>query len=123
MEIQQDKQAIESRRGPAETFTGDVYLDVIGQEPAADTNIYRVMFNPGGRTFWHRHTKGQFLLVNAGEGRVQVRGGEVKTIKAGDVVHAAPNEEHWHGASDSTYIVHTAISLGGTEWFEEASGG
>jgi len=119
MEIQQDKHVAASRKG-AENFTGDVYLDVVGQEPAGEANIYRVLFNPGARTYWHRHTKGQFLLVNAGEGRVQARGGEVKAIKAGDVVHAAPGEEHWHGATDSTYMVHTAVSLGATEWLEEA---
>ncbi len=119
MEIHQDKHVAASRKG-AENFTGDVYLDVVGQEPAGEANIYRVLFNPGARTYWHRHTKGQFLLVNAGEGRVQARGGEVKAIKAGDVVHAAPGEEHWHGATDSTYMVHTAVSLGATEWLEEA---
>ena len=121
MEIYQDKLPNPSRPG-ADTFTGKVFLDVVGTEPAGHTSIYRVMFEPGGRTFWHRHMSGQFLIVNAGEGRVQARGGEVKTIRTGDVVHAAPGEEHWHGASDSTYVVHTAVSLGTTEWLEESAG-
>jgi hypothetical protein len=30
-------------------------------------------------------------------------------------------EEHWHGAGDASYLVHTAISLGATEWLEEVA--
>ena len=35
---------------------------------------------------------------------------------------AAPGEEHWHGAAPDSFVAHTAISLGVTEWREEVPG-
>ena len=62
-------------------------------EPRCNVN-----FEPKARTFWHKHSGGQILLVISGEGRFQVRGEKVRIIKKGDVVRIAPNVEHWHGA-------------------------
>ena len=105
------------RRG-VDTFSGSVYLDPV-LENRPEIGINDVAFLPGGHTFWHSHERGQVLIVKAGEGYVCTRGGEVQHLQAGDVVHAAPGEEHWHGAGSSTFLVHTAISLGVTTWLEE----
>jgi hypothetical protein len=43
-------------------------------------------------------------------------------MKAGDVVHTAPGEKHWHGASPDSSVIHIAISIGGTEWKERVEG-
>jgi quercetin dioxygenase-like cupin family protein len=83
--------------------------------------VNAVFFPPGGRTHWHRHERGQVLLVTAGRGYVQVRDGEGTWVAAGDVVHFPPGEEHWHGAGPESYLLHTAISLGTTEWLEAVS--
>lgn len=80
--------------------------------------INTVNFTPGARTFWHSHERGQIILVIAGRGLIQVRGGSVHVLRAGDTVWAPPGESHWHGAAEDSYMVHTAISLGTTNWAE-----
>jgi len=50
---------------------------------------------------------------------VWTREGEGTWVVSGDVVFFEAGEEHWHGAGDTSYLVHTAISLGATEWLEE----
>ena len=47
---------------------------------------------------------------------MQKRDGEGAYIQAGDVVFADPGEEHWHGGTSHSYVVHTAISMGVAEW-------
>lgn len=99
------------------TFTGDVWADPVltGVE---GVSVHNVFFVPRARTYWHRHDAGQILWVTGGSGRVCSRGGAGAPIRAGDVVWIEPGEEHWHGAGDSTYLSHVAISLGGHEWLE-----
>ena len=67
-----------SVRGPAEWFTGEVWLDPIvrGEEPSR-VRVNAVHFTPGARTAWHCHVLGQTLYVTEGEGRIQAAGGEV----------------------------------------------
>ena len=58
------------------------------------------------------------LYVLAGEGRVQSRDGTGFALTAGDTVHIPAGEEHWHGASPSSYLLHLAVSVGETRWLE-----
>ena len=105
-----------SSRGPAEYFTGTVRRDpLIEAPPPARVNAASVTFEPGARTAWHTHPLGQTLVVTAGCGRAQRRGGPVEEIRPGDVVWFAPGEEHWHGAAPTTAMTHIAI--------QEAEGG
>lgn len=62
-------------RGPAEWFTGDVFLDAIvrGEEPSR-VRVSAVRFTPSARTAWHAHAVGQTLYVAEGRGLVQSRG-------------------------------------------------
>lgn len=107
-------------RGP--TFTGTVWADpVLATDDGVVVNA--VFFPPGGRTHWHRHERGQILIVTNGRGYVQVRDGDGAWIGTGDVVYFPPGEEHWHGAGPDSYLTHTAISLGSTDWLDEVSGG
>jgi len=99
-----------TRRGPAQSFTGTVWQDPIIEAPAPERiRSGRVSFEPGGRTAWHTHPLGQTLHVGAGVGRVQLWGGPVREIRAGDTVWIAPNEKHWHGASPTVAMVHVAM--------------
>ncbi len=85
-------------------------------------NVSVVRFQPGARNHWHFHSGGQVLHVVEGEGRVQSRGGEVRPIRLGDSVAAAPGEEHWHGAAAGGPMAHVAVTIGETRWLEPAAG-
>ena len=115
-----------SEEGPAKSFTGRVRLDrLIPTSPPARVGGVTVTFEPGARTAWHKHPLGQMLIVTAGCGFVQSRGGPVVKIRPGDVVWCPPDEEHWHGATTTTGMTHIAIreSLDGKhiEWMEPVS--
>ena len=106
-----------TNKGPADWFTGDVYVDPIttGQGPTP-LSVASVHFCPCGRTAWHHHTIGQSLYVTEGVGYVQSRGGPLITIRPGDVVRIAGGEEHWHGATTANFMSHIAITEGETVW-------
>jgi quercetin dioxygenase-like cupin family protein len=104
------------------TFTGRVFGDPV--LPAEDgVMINNVFFEPGARTHWHTHGFAQILYVVAGEGRVQSRDGSGETIHVGDSVHIPAGEEHWHGATPGSYLLHYAVSVGGTDWLEPVTDG
>ncbi len=99
-----------TRKGPADYFTGTVWLDpiIVAPEPAR-VRALRVSFEPGARTAWHTHPLGQTLHVLSGIGRVQAAGGPVREIRPGDTVWIAPGEKHWHGAGPEHGMVHLAF--------------
>jgi quercetin dioxygenase-like cupin family protein len=118
--------AAPSRRMSAEYFTGAVWQDPIVEAPApARVRSAYVRFEPGARTNWHTHPLGQTLCIVSGVGRVQVWGGPLREVRAGDVVWFPPNEKHWHGAGPTTNMVHIAIqeALDGkhVDWLEKVS--
>jgi len=99
------------------TFTGGVWADPV-LPPAGGIVVNNVFFEPAARTHWHTHEVAQVLYVLAGEGRVQSREGTGYALTAGDTVHIAAGEEHWHGASPTSYLLHFAVSVGETRWLE-----
>ena len=108
MEIQPKRP---TTKGPAGTFTGDVWVDMIAQgEPPSRLRVGIVRFTPGAHTAWHRHAKGQTLHILDGHGLVQSRGGQVIPVGPGDTVTTAPGEWHWHGAAPSHFMTHLAMS-------------
>ncbi len=91
-------------------FTGTSYLTMLSENDGTfNAPIGNVTFEPGARTFWHKHSGGQILLVLAGEGRYCERGQAPRVIKKGDVVRIAPNVEHWHGAGPDTWMTHISV--------------
>lgn len=115
-----DSAAPSERRGT--TFTGEVWAQPV--LPGTDgVLVNTIVFTPGARTFWHRHERGQILQVLAGFGLVCSRGGQPQCLRVGDTVWVPPGEQHWHGASPDSFMSHTAISLGRTEWDEEVAAG
>lgn len=100
-----------STKGPAAYFTGQVRLDApFKTEAPARVSGVTVTFEPGARTAWHTHPLGQTLLVTAGLGWMQIEGGPVEEIRAGDTVWFAPGLRHWHGASPTVAMTHIAIA-------------
>ena len=119
-------QAQTSRRGPAENFTGTVWVDQPFQSAAPGrTSGARVTFEAGARTAWHRHPLGQTLIVTNGLGRVQRWGDAIDDIRPGDVVWIPAGQKHWHGASPTAGMSHIAIveQLDGknTDWMEKVT--
>jgi quercetin dioxygenase-like cupin family protein len=115
-----------STRGPADWFTGAVRIDPLftAPDPARAVGA-SVTFEPGARTAWHTHPLGQTLVVMAGCGLAQRWGGEIETIRPGDVIWFPPGEKHWHGATPTTGMTHIAIQerLDGktVDWLEQVS--
>ncbi len=111
---------------PEDYFTGTVWQEAICDPPATRSlRSLLVTFAPGARTHWHTHPLGQTLVVTAGCGLAQSRGGPVQTIRAGDVVWIPPGEEHWHGAGPDTLMRHVAMQEAeggvGAHWLEPVS--
>lgn len=115
-----------SRKANAEWFTGTVWQEPVVEAPEpARVRAVMVTFEPGARTNWHSHPLGQTLHVVSGAGRVQLDGGPVQVINAGDTVWIDPGERHWHGAGPDTRMTHLAIqeALDGktADWLEPVS--
>jgi quercetin dioxygenase-like cupin family protein len=100
----------ETRPGPSEWFTGEVYLDTVAA-PSEESRLSAssVHFTPGARTAWHTHPNGQTIWVTEGVGLCQRRGGPVEAIRPGDRVFFEPGEEHWHGAAPDRFMSHIAM--------------
>jgi quercetin dioxygenase-like cupin family protein len=104
------RNTLETGAGPAEWFTGSVYIDPIaapnGEWPVGAAHVH---FAPGARTAWHTHPRGQTLWVTEGVGLCQREGNPVEVIRPGDRVFFEPGENHWHGAAPSRFMAHVAI--------------
>ncbi len=114
-------------QGPAQTFTGDVYVNTLHHGEAPSRLVAAmVRFTPGARTNWHSHPLGQTLHCTDGTGLVATRDGTVIVMRPGDTVHTPPGEEHWHGATVDSMMCHLALlenDDGKTAtWLEPVSG-
>jgi quercetin dioxygenase-like cupin family protein len=118
MEYAHGRQDDQPSPGAAGTFSGRALLNPLLDEEGT-VRVNSVVFEPGGRTFWHSHAAGQVLLVGSGRGMVENRDGDRHILHPGDVVWAPPGEVHWHGAAPDSSLAHTAVSLGVTQWHEE----
>lgn len=105
------RSSIQTRKGPAEWFSGDVYVDAVA-DPADGHGVTAnlVHFTPGARTAWHTHALGQTIFILEGVGRCQREGGPVEELRPGDRVFFEPNENHWHGAAADRFMLHLAIN-------------
>ena len=96
---------------PNKWFSGDAFLHpLLARDKNNDFALGSVNFKPGARTHWHTHPKGQVLIVIEGEGFYQEKGKPAQRIKKGDVVNIPENVEHWHGATETTEMVHIAVT-------------
>jgi quercetin dioxygenase-like cupin family protein len=108
--VQITRSNIDTAKGPADWFTGDVYIDAVAAAPApARVQAALVHFTPGARTVWHTHPLGQTIYVTEGIGLCQREGVSVEVIRPGDRVFFEPGENHWHGAAPNRLMVHVAI--------------
>jgi quercetin dioxygenase-like cupin family protein len=111
--VRGDTQTLPSERNKA--ATGDVWNDPI--LPGSDgVSVVTVVFSPNGRTPWHQHEHGQLLQITSGYGFVCKAGETPQRVRAGDTVWISPNERHWHGATSTTLMSHTATTIGTTDF-------
>lgn len=100
--------------GANENFTGAV--------TRLESNIHvraaRIHFEPGARTKWHIHERGQLLLCEEGVARTQVQGHPVQVLHPGDTAYVPGGVAHWHGAAagQSTTLFSVDVSDGQTKW-------
>ncbi len=99
-------------KGPRDRFTGDVWVDAVAQPRPLPHRMTAgiVRFAPGSRTAWHVHALGQTLRVTDGVAIVQARGGRTVAARPGETIYTPPGEWHWHGATESAFMTHLALS-------------
>jgi 4-carboxymuconolactone decarboxylase len=109
--------------GDPKTFVGSVHTRRLASDDAGTpVGVYRVEFDPGGRTNWHVHSGPQWLLIVEGRIRVQKWGEQPVSVSAGDAVVIQPGEKHWHGAAPDARGAHIAVNVNATtEWLEPVS--
>ena len=84
--------------------------------------VARRHFEPGARSAWHSHEKGQLLMVEEGRMRTQKRGQAVKELGVGESDYTAPDLAHWHGAASGQALVQINVGFGGeTKWMEKVT--
>jgi quercetin dioxygenase-like cupin family protein len=96
-------------RGPA--FTGTTSI-----QQTTGTNMSRIRYEAGARTYWHTHTAPQIILIEDGRGRWQEQGDVVKDIPMNQPVLTKPNVLHWHGAAPDSHAVQFSVYAGNLEW-------
>jgi quercetin dioxygenase-like cupin family protein len=99
-------------KGPAETFTGDVWVDGVYAAGLEQARLAVVRFAPCARSHWHSHRLGQVLHILDGTALLGSRDGSVIEAHAGDTICTAPGEEHWHGTAPGCFMAHLALMEG-----------
>lgn len=102
--------SIKSNKGPADYFAGSVRVDpFLAPAHESGVSLAHVTFEPGARTAWHTHPKGQILIITSGLGLVQEEGKETLEVRPGDTVWFPAGVKHWHGASKDHAMTHISI--------------
>ncbi len=84
----------------------------------SQAGIAHIHFDPGARTKWHSHERGQVILVEDGVTRTQLKGKPVMELHAGDTTYAPPGVPHWHGAAPDQGTTQFNVQRGKTNWFD-----
>lgn len=97
--------------GPAQLFSGSARIDPVfpGTDHINASGAF-VTFEPGARSAWHTHPRGQHIIVTHGVGLTQEWGKPVERIQPGDVVWCPPGVKHWHGATPETAMTHLVVT-------------
>src|SRR5205085_2063698 len=74
---------------PEAQFPGGVWLDLIATPhvPEQRATMAKVRFQPGARTAWHSHARGQFLHVTDGVARFGDRAGNIIEVHPGQTLY------------------------------------
>jgi quercetin dioxygenase-like cupin family protein len=110
---------LQAQQAQESNFTGGT----VTRQQVPKVRPARIHFEPGSRTKWHSHEKGQVLLCEEGVARTQVQGGKVKELHPGETTYVPGGVPHWHGAAPdhATTLLSVDVSDGQTKWFAEVS--
>ena len=99
---------------PPEQFAGNVWLEmiVVPHESIQRATVARVRFEPGARTAWHSHARGQYLHVVSGVARFGGRDGAIIEVHPGQTLYTPPGQQHWHASAPGVFMEHLAILEG-----------
>ncbi len=82
----------------------------------------RRSFEPGARSAWHSHDRGQLLMVEEGRLRTQKRGGAIRELGKNESDYTGPGVIHWHGAVPGEQLIQINVGFGGeTKWMEKVT--
>ena len=94
------RSSTDTQKGPADWFTGDVYIDAVAAPAGTSTfAAAAVRFTPGARTAWNTHPHGQTIFVTEGVGPCQREGGPIEVIRPGDRVFFEPVTDEQYNAA------------------------
>ena len=102
---------------PSSNFTGKVTR--LEENPPGSIGYFR--FDPGARTKWHIHEKGQLVFVEEGVGLEQEKGGPIREIHAGEAIWCPPGIAHWHGAAPDRGGTQYNVTRGTIQWLAEVT--
>ena len=91
-------------KGAPERFKGDVWVEYFINDTISDFVSSRVLFEPGARSNWHKHSGKQIVFAVEGEGYLKEKGKPITLLKKGDVVVIEPGTIHSHGSFKKRFI-------------------
>ena len=111
LKAQEDSIFPKGKKAPNVHHTGNVWLNHLSVgDSIFDYNIVIAKFDAEAKLDWHRHPKGQHLLIIEGEGLYQERGNPIQVVKKGEIIKCQPDVEHWHAATPKSGVSYLAIT-------------
>ena len=106
---------IEPQAAGGPIFVGKVTRQTyVTSEESSSYNLSNVIFAPGARNKFHRHSHDQVLIVTYGAGIVTTEAGQAE-VHEGDLIFIPAGEKHWHGATVSSTFSHISLTAAGSE--------
>ena len=114
MELQERKPTF---KGPADWFTGDVYVDPLAQgQGPSPVSLGWVHFTPAPTRPGTATRSARPCASPRAKASSKPAAEPLIRIRAGDVIVTPPGEWHWHGAAPDHFMAHLAFTEGETEW-------
>ena len=108
--MQITRSSIDTQKGPADWFTGDVYIDAVAAPAGTSTfAAANVHFTPGARTAWHTHPHGQTIFVTEGVGLCQREGAPIEVIRPATESSSSPRRTTGTAPRPNRFMVHIAM--------------
>lgn len=106
---------VEPQEAAGPIFIGKVTRqDLVTEQESSSFNLSNIIFAPGARNRFHRHSNDQVLIVTYGAGIVATEGGQVE-VHQGDLILIPAGEKHWHGATATSAFSHISLTASGSK--------